>query len=522
MKPIRVLVDSRLRVERASLLPAPLEDDLCAEFTHPNPAHEQWLASAPRVRKFKPEPPKTIETWARGADDALTLPRGGADRLRSILAEHGLRPEFFDQRSQGTQAPWAYGRSLKHDLKLFAFQEEMVEAALKHQNCILRAPCGAGKTSVGIAIAARVGVSALVVVPSTRIFDEWVKRLGFELGLAPDEIGWFGRGKKRIRPITVATVDALRRHVAALAPLFGCVIFDEVHRACANSYYPAIDALPCKYRIGISADERRKDRKHGLNYDLFGKVVVDVPQELLFEQGVIFPVDVRLVPTDFEAEWYVKLKDQDKRRPDLYKRLLDEMVADDQRTRIAVTLAHHEVCARPTLVFSHRVEHCARMRADILEEVGAVGIRVGLVLGEKVYQAESDATVAGLQSGTHRCGVGTYQSIGTGVDLPAVESGVAVTPILANRQNFVQVRDRLCSVDRRPGATKRGATLYVLWDRKVFGDRPLRNAVSWCRGRVEVLDDRPYGYAGVQAQTWVDGREYLRREDDYSLIGGEP
>jgi hypothetical protein len=192
-----------------------------------------------------------------------------------------------------------------------------------------------------------------------------------------------------------------------------------------------------------------------------------------------------------------------------YLRLLEEMVADAPRTAFAVDLAAEAASTHPTLVFSHRVEHCAKMRADILVAVRHVH-RVGVVLGDQAYAAESRETVEGLKSGTYRCGVGTYQSIGTGVDLPSVESGVAVTPVLANRQNFVQVRDRLCRVDRRPGATKRSATLYVLWDRNVFGDRPLRNAVAWCAGRVQVLD----------ADEWVDGREYLRRGDDYSLIGG--
>ena len=509
MKPVRVVVDSRLRIRSPEVLPPPVEDELREEFTHANPAHERWASLSARTRKFAPEPPETIETWRREADGSLSLPRGGTDRLRRIFGDNGLRASFDDQRSSGTQAPWAYARSLRHDLKLFDFQEEMVEAAFERQNCILRAPCGAGKTSVGIAIAARVGVSTIVVVPSTRIFDEWVIRLQSELGLQPDEVGWFGRGKRRIRPITVATLKTLSLRVHEVADLFGCVIFDEVQKAPATTVYPAVDALPCKYRIGISADERRKDRKHGINYDLFGRVAVDVPQRALVEQGVVHAVDVRLVPTDFAAPWYVALPDREKRDPNAYRRLLDQVVADVDRNDVAGAVALDLIEKGPTLVFSHRVEHCMRLRADILDG-GArrLEYRVGVVLGEETYRAESDATVAGLLTGTYQCGVGTYQSIGTGVNLPSVEFGVAVTPILANKQNFCQIRDRLCRVDRRPGATKRGATLYVLWDRKVFGDRPLRNALSWCGGRVEVLD-------GAE---WVGGREYIDRSDDCGLL----
>lgn len=511
MTKAHVIVHSRLHVEEVSTLHPDFAADLRAQFTHANPEHERWSTLPPNVRRWKPEPRRTIATWRDELGDVLSLPRGGTVQLRAVAKAHGVVLEFDDRRSSGDIPAW--DRVLRHDLNLFAFQEEMVIAALKYENCLLRAPCGAGKTSVGVAIAARVGVSTLIVVPSTRIFDEWVKRLGFELGLMPDEIGWFGRGKKRIRPITVATIDTLKRHVAEVAPMFGCVIFDEVHRAPAASYYPAIDALPCCYRIGVSADEKRKDRMHGIGYDLFGAVAVDVDQELLYEQGVVYPVAVRLVPTSFKAPWYTRLSDQAKRNPAAYKRLLDQIVDDDARTRIAVQLAADACVRRPALVFSHRVQHCASMRAEILSALSKVApdLRVGVVLGDPVYKAESDETVAGLQAGTHRCGVGTYQSIGTGIDLPGVEVGVAVTPILANRQNFRQVRDRLCRVDRRPGATKRHAVLYVLWDADVLGERPLRNAFAWNGGRVEVLD----------GDDWIDGREYLhRRAPDMSLLPG--
>lgn len=180
------------------------------------------------------------------------------------------------------------------------------------------------------------------------------------------------------------------------------------------------------------------------------------------------------------------------------------MCADEARNKLASDIAEEEARDGHTvLVFSHRVEHCAVLRSKILmggEE------RVGVFVGDELYKHESESTSRGLREGTTRVACGTYQSIGTGVDVPAADRGIATTPIHSNKQGFGQNRGRLCRIDRSPNATKKDARFDVLWDRRVFGLVPLLNLLRWNDGNVVVKDPT--------SGALVPGREFLKREEE--------
>ncbi len=78
-----------------------------------------------------------------------------------------------------------------------------------------------------------------------------------------------------VQPITIAIQKTLAAHGVddELRSFFGAVICDEVQLFGAKTFYEVIDPWPAKYRIGVSADERRKDRKEFLIHHQFGEVV---------------------------------------------------------------------------------------------------------------------------------------------------------------------------------------------------------------------------------------------------------
>jgi superfamily II DNA or RNA helicase len=187
------------------------------------------------------------------------------------------------------------------------------------------------------------------------------------------------------------------------------------------------------------------------------------------------------------------------------------MAADAARTEQAGALAASLARQGPTIVWSHRVEHCRAIAAALT----ARGIRAGLMLGGAESAEEFDRTKAGLRDGSVQAGVGTYAAIGVGQDFPEVASGVCATPMHKSRQVVRQVAGRLC----RTAPGKLGATLYVLWDRAVFGLEPAKNLRRWY-GAVEVQD----------GERWVPARHYLERvkreaqrgtDDPFSDAGAE-
>ena len=500
MSTLPITIDSRIRIPIANLS-VPAIAALKAEFTHDNPdyAREQNIAKTRGwSRKFDP----TIETWTE-EDDDLTLPRGRFARVRELLSEHGYSFDISDGRTEGDSKLRHEGRyKLAQHLIPATFQFEACSIATEVQNCLLRAPTGSGKTLFAEMIAASLGLPTVILVQTNELFAQWVRRLHSELGVPKSEIGEIKGQKHKIKPITVASVQTFAKHVEKYKRTFGVAIFDEVQRAAANTFYPAVDGLHAKYRIGISADERRKDKKDFLIYDLFGKVAMEVDRRRLIDDGFILDTEVRLVKTEFEAPWYVKLPNAARQSEQVFNKLLAEMVKDKRRNELVVDLAAEQMKrGHVSLVFSHRVEHCFDIRARIVER----DHRVGIIVGEPKYKQESSESLHQITTGQIVTAVGTVQSIGTGIDLPGADRGIATTPMHSNRQQAGQMRGRLCRVDRSPNARKTDSILYVLWDRKVHGLVPLRNWLRINDGNVTIYDSKT-------GQT-KPGREFLKQAE---------
>lgn len=478
------MVDSRLRI-RLSDLTVEQTDELKRAFTHVNPAH----AKLARINKWAAKKePKFIATWIldRHAGE-LTIPRGGARRVREILKATGSTWEFDDQRVTGGER-W----DAEHAVTLWDFQREVVDAAALKQNCLVRSGTGSGKTTAAIALAARMGLPTLVVVWTGTLFDQWISRLRTELGMSDADIGRIRSGDRRVGKVTVGMLQTLKNCGDEYTNTFGMIIADEVHRFAAPSFMSVIDRSPAKYRIGVSDDERRKDGKEFLIYDVFGDVAANVDRAMLIDEGIVKDVAIDVIPTEFAREWYTDTPGP--QRQQVHGQLLDEMGVDDDRNRIVVDVAERYARDHATFVFCHRREHCHRIE----HMLHARGVKVGLMIGGAEYKSRFVATLAGMRSGELRVAVGTYQAIGTGLDVPKAARGVCATPIHSDQYGFRQVRGRLC----RTADGKDDAVIAVLWDRGIFPRSPLANMVRWNRN-VRV----------VQGNQVEDGKAVLLRLD---------
>lgn len=496
MTTVPIRIDRRIWLPLA-MLPEDIIGRLRRAHTTPNPAFKKmanFIARHPKGRWMKnTEPEKYVSHSQEGG--LLSLPRGSMPAVRAALQSAGLAWNVDDRRSAGNPK-LRFKTTLQHRPdptspdggSLRWYQSEAVDVAIRKQNCLLRAPTGSGKTTTALAIVAAAQVPTMIVVWNGGLLDQWAQRIERELGLSPDQIGRFGGGKRVLRPITLAMQQSLVRAPDSLFEQFGMVIADEVQRYAASTFVNVIERFPAKYRIGVSADETRKDRKEFLIYDAFGDVAHEVTQDELVQEGSVLDVTCELVPTDFQAPWYVE-QVQAKLNAD-QKRLLDEMVASEPRTQQALQLVLADVQqGHQVLVLSHRIEHCR----IVAEKLQALGVKVGLMLGGADNAAQLRETARGLGTGAVQVGVGTVQAVGVGVDIPSLARGVLMTPIGNNRQLYGQIRGRLC----RKG--KDDAVLRVLWDQHVSGVAVVKNMTRWNRAMYVVHD-------GAR----VAGRVYLK------------
>lgn len=473
--PIRVIVDSHTRVD-GDAFDSEERIELLKNFEHDNTEYFKRKRMGFKTWPLKP----VIKTWLDN-DGELVLPRGGFVTLRSLAERWGRKLQVRDERTEGE-----YPREELPELRITprAHQEDIIKAMIERQSGIVRAATGSGKTYATIAAAQRIGLPTLIIVWESGLFDQWVTNLDKALGIRGGEVGIVRGGEKRLRMVTIAMQQTLaklpRDHEIFSA--FGTVFFDEVQRAAANTCRLAVDPFRAKYRIGISADERRKDKMEGLIHELFGRVIYESNQAQLEGDGVVLPVDINVIPTNFEAPWYTPSKGENAygTQDDDFNRLLDEMAHDEDRNEQIVDIVRRVPERTPFFVMVRRRDH-----GLILDQlITATGVRSGIMFGGADYAKVYDRTRADLESGRLNIAIGTIQSIGQGIDVPRVHDVILAAPAAGNRQLFNQARGRGC----RPHGGAMSGRVWYLWDRHLFPGH-LKNLDAWYPGRVFVLSD---------------------------------
>jgi len=458
---VAITVDNRIRIALRGL-PDDAAEALRRACTHMNPE----FLKRKRMGYATWKVPAEIRTWS-STEHELSLPRGVMARVRAIFSEHGLRFRVVDARVEGAPLlrPPVYVGHEPRD-----YQHAATSAILAREQGVVRASTGSGKTTTMLYAASRIGLNTLVVLPSVKLLDQTVEVAEKLLRLDGGVVGVVRGGTKRLRPLTVATQQTLWRRTVDedVRAYFGAVMIDEAHHAAASTFQDVIDQFPCRYRVAFTADERRRDRKEFLVYDAFGDVLHETTRAECEAKGAIVDVEVRVVLTRFRDGLY--------QRDANFGALVDRMAADPDRNSTILDIVREEVSAgEQVIVCTHRREHARELQVRLIE----MGVSSGQMLGGAAAGDVRDfaATRAGLRSKRTSCGVGTYEALGEGIDLPAVAVGIAATPITANKQRFNQYRGRLC----RPSAGKTHGRLYVMLDHHVLGERALANVLAWNR-----------------------------------------
>lgn len=475
---LRIAVRSTLEVPCAEA-GAPLVKALRGVFDYANPQ----FAKKQRLGFWTGDTPKRIRDYSED-DGVLHLPRGGTKKVRQVLAAHGREPAFADLRLRldPVDYPILPGAEPAEDRD---YQVRMVEAALGLENCLIRGGTGCGKTEVLLELIRRTRQPALVIVWEKPLLEQWIERICRRWGWRPADVGWYGGGKKRLGQVTVAMQQTLAQPGTAekLAPMFGTVVADEVHRFAARTFREVIARFPARYRVGASADERRKDRLDFLIRHQFGAVAEEVDRNELILAGRICEVEVVLVPTEFAYEEIEEgpPSEMPERKAEHYTAMLGAMEVDDDRNYLATSIAKREHDqGRTVLVWCERREQAATLARNlaIVDQVPC-----GLMLGSAGDRARFHESLERLRAGTLRLAVGGKNTY-TGLDIDRLDVGIVVTPTHNNKQLFEQQMGRL----RRPFPGKDRARAYVLWDPGLFPDAP-DNLRKWYGSRlVSVLE----------------------------------
>ena len=238
------------------------------------PAHLTDLTKLKRTLTLIHSPPKAYNPQATETKIPLWEVRGGMVGVpRAFGFRHYGKSDYEDRRSEGRAAvSMEFTGVLGGDPPIPEFDQQAsaVESAIyrltnnSSNGTIVEAPCGSGKTVIGIAVACRLRRPTLILVHKEFLADQWTERLLDFTNIRPEDIGRIQRDRCDFegKPVAIAMIQSLvdREYPEQFWSWPGLVIADEVHRMGAPVWGQAIRRIPSKYRLGLSATPDRVDR----------------------------------------------------------------------------------------------------------------------------------------------------------------------------------------------------------------------------------------------------------------------
>lgn len=309
--------------------------------------------------EFKKDPENAAE-FLRGwdeDDEAYYFPR--------VLPIKKLLPpdaEVEDRLNDGDEI------NITTNIKLEEYQVEPVETMMRFNDGLLIAPCGAGKTVMGIEIIARKGRCALVLVMKEFLMGQWADEV---FNFSPDAtVGFIGgsdeflrdfKSNPRVVPaneadIVIATIQTLSKGAPEwLVKRVGLIYGDEAHHAAANSFIGTLKQFKPRHMHGTTATYKRTDGLHNLYRFYTGPVRAEVTQETLRKYGRTVQPKIQQIKTR-RVRFIPNAKGFN------FQVALTVICADEERNNIILDLAKKaESKGRWTIVLSERVEHCVKL-----------------------------------------------------------------------------------------------------------------------------------------------------------------
>jgi superfamily II DNA or RNA helicase len=405
-KRLSVIVKNGLYIKK-KFLPSLLTEKLIGIVSFKNP--EYYKAQSKRLPTSAI--PRVIKCYSEDTDHFI-FPRGCRADLEKLLQESGVYVVFENESFEGDALETQFTGQLTSQ------QADAVSQLMLHENGVLSATTGFGKTVAAAALIAERKVNTLIIVDKTQLKQQWVSQLASFLTLPEKEIGEVGGGKRRITgKVDVVTLQSLayKGEIKSFITQYGQIIVDECHHISAFTFERVLKHVRAKYVYGLTATPIRKDGLHPIIFMQCGPIRYKVDAR---SQAKVRPFVHKLIVrnTGFNSkseniqELY-KLLSKDEKR--------NQMLFDD--------VLHALEEKRSPIILTERLEHL-----EFLQEKFKGFAKNIIVLSGNLSKKEQRAELARLTDtpdSEERLVIATGKYIGEGFDDARLDTLFLAMPI---------------------------------------------------------------------------------------------
>ncbi|HZL75701.1 MAG TPA: DEAD/DEAH box helicase family protein [Propionibacteriaceae bacterium] len=379
-----------------------------------------------RLRKSTWDTPRFVRGYDITVDDRLVLPRGLRHAVAGIVEGAGSRLAIVDIRNPGREIDAAFTAQLD------AKQSAAVNALLAHDDGVLVAPPGSGKTVMACAVIAERGASTLVLVDRKALAEQWRTRIEQFLGIRPGQVG--GGRRKLSGVVDIAMLPSLARRddVAELTNGYGHVVVDECHHLAAAAYDHSVKRIAARFWLGLTATPTRRDGLGDLVTWQLGPIRHTVTHDMARDDQYTLmdawgtPAGPRRLLHIHETEF--RADEVDLSAPAALAAVHRALVSDPARnTQIVADVTAALARGRNCLVLTRRVAH-----VEILTTLLASHGHKALVLQGGMSASDRRTAVnqlAEAKAGDGVLVIGTTPFIGEGFDAPALDTLFLAAPV---------------------------------------------------------------------------------------------
>lgn len=321
------------------------------------------------------------------------------------------------------------------------FFNEVLSSLEDNYTTLAQAPTGSGKTVSSLYCIGKLGVPALVIVPTTVLAEQWKKEAIKHLGMSPSDISILSAGKFvwRDKKIVISVIHSvcLKKWEPDFYSYFGFCIVDEVHRTGAREFSKVMKLFPSQYKLGMTATPNRRDKKDSIIFNYYGKpsVIAEAPALAATCYAIKFPLIGNISWLDKcrndvkPMKWLSGLK----KRNELLVKLIVRLYNKDRNIIVQSKFIDHLETLKEMLVDAGIPENEVGVFA---RQQGKKKTKVGKAYLEKVKE-ESKIILA------------TYAMTKEGFDCPRLDAGVEALPTADNVQGIGRIR-RILPGKRHP------------------------------------------------------------------------